>query len=159
MRYLLEYTIEHVCNGNRSDCARRMGLDYAELRRFRKRISEGGSSNRVTEALLEMYWRENLSVDDALKAYTDTRFGSDMEAAESVCDELVHSVRALIDADRQESQDVAQLLRAAAHFFDELERVFCNKKCQRCIYKDAPCPTKRFHDYLQWMRNELQACE
>lgn len=159
MRYLLEYTIEHVCHGNRSECARRMGLDYAELRRFRKRISDGGSSNRVTEALLEMYWRENLSVDDALKAYTDTRFGSDMEAAESVCDALVHSVRELIEADRQESQDMAQLLRAAASFFDELERVFCNKKCQRCLYNESPCPTKRFHEYLQWMRNELQACE
>ena len=64
-----------------------MERDYAELRRFRKRISDGGSSNRVTEALLEMYWRENLSVDEALKAYSELRFGSDMEAAERVCDE------------------------------------------------------------------------
>ena len=136
-----------------------MGLDYAELRRFRKRISDGGSSNRVTEALLEMDWRENLSVDEALKAYSESQFGSDMEAAEEVCDELVHSVRELIEMERQESQDMAQMLRAAASFFDELERVFCNKKCQRCLYNEAPCPIKRFHEYLIWVRAEFQACE
>jgi len=136
-----------------------MARDYAELRRFRKRISDGGSSNRVTEALLEMYWRENLSVDEALKAYSESRFGSDMEAAEGVCDEIVHSVRELIEIERQESQDMAQMLRAAASFFDELERVFCNKNCQRCLYNEAPCPTRRFHEYLIWVRAEFQACE
>ena len=47
-----------------------------------------------------------------------------MEAAEGVCDEIVHSVRELIEIERQESQDMAQMLRAAASFFDELERVF-----------------------------------
>ena len=128
-----------------------MGLDYAELRRFRKRISDGGSSNRVTEALLEMYWRENLSVDEALKAYSESRFGSDMEVAEGVCE--------LIEIERQESQDMAQMLRAAASFFGELERVFCNKKCQRCLYNEVPCPTRRFHEYLIWVRAEFQACE
>ena len=61
-----------------------MGLDYAELRRFRKRISGGGSSNRVTEALMERHWRENLRVSEGLKAYSESRFGSDMEAAEGV---------------------------------------------------------------------------
>ena len=135
-----------------------MRLDYAELRRFSKRISDGGSSNRVTEALLEMYWRENLSVDEALKAYSESRFGSDMEAAEGVCDEIVHSVRELIEIERQESQDMAQMLRAAASFFDELEHVFC-KKCQRCLNNETPCPRKRFHEYLIWVRAEFQACE
>jgi len=106
-----------------------------------------------------MYWRENLSVDEALKAYSESRFGSDMEAAEGVCDEIVHSVRELIEIERQESQDMAQMLRAAASFFDELERVFCNKKCQRCLYNEAPCPTRRFHEYLIWVRAEFQACE
>ena len=159
MRYLLEYTIEHICHGNRSECARRMGLDYAELRRFRKRISDGGSSNRVTEALLEMYWRENLSVDDALRAYTETCFGSDIEAGESACDELIRSAKTLLVNDQQESQDVAQLLRAATGFFVELERIFCNRKCQRCRYYESPCPTRKFHEFLQWLRGELQECE
>jgi len=106
-----------------------------------------------------MYWRENLSVDEALKAYSESRFGSDMEAAEGVCDEIVHSVRELIEIERQESQDMAQMLRAAASFFDELERVFCNKKCQRCLYNEVPCPTKRFHEYLMWIRSEFESCE
>ena len=66
MRYLLEYTLETVCHGNRSECARRMGMEYTELRKIRKRMSEGSVSNRATEALLEMYWREGLSLDEGI---------------------------------------------------------------------------------------------
>ncbi|MGM9590720.1 MAG: hypothetical protein ACI3V0_11215 [Faecousia sp.] len=156
MRFLLEYTIENICHGNRSECARRMGLEYAELRRFRKRINDGGSSNRVTEALLEMYWRENLSVDKVLKAYSDTYFGSDLEKTEAICSELVRSARDLMEIDRQDAQDTVRLLRAASNFFEELETVFCNKKCQKCNYQSEPCPTRRFLEYLKWMRQQLQ---
>lgn len=31
MRYLLEYTLETVCHGNRSECARRMGMEYTSI--------------------------------------------------------------------------------------------------------------------------------
>ena len=68
-------------------------MEYTELRKIRKRMSEGSVSNRATEALLEMYWREGLSLDEALRQYTHTKFGSDIETAEQICNELVTEVR------------------------------------------------------------------
>ena len=67
-------------------------MEYTELRKIRKRMSEGSVSNRATEALLEMYWREGLSLDEALRQYTHTKFGSDIETAEQICNELVTEV-------------------------------------------------------------------
>ncbi len=155
IRYLLEHTIEHICHGNRSECARRLGLEYDELRRYHKRIIAGGTSTRVTEALLEMYWRENLSIDEVLRAYTDSRLGSDVEDAERVCDELTRSIREMLDTERQSTQDNAQLLRAASAFFAELEQSFCKKRCRRCDYAEIPCPAIQFSDYLQMLRSEM----
>ena len=159
MRYLLEYTIETVCHGNRSECARRMGLEYPELRKFRKRMSEGGGSPRITEALLEMYWRENLSIDEALTAYTISELGLDIEQAENACKELVASVRAAIAENRRTFQETAQLLQAAHNFLDELERTFCNSACQRGKYQGAACPAECFLRYLHWVKGELGNCQ
>lgn len=159
IRYLLEYTIEHVCCGNRSECARRLGLEYDELRRYHKRIREGGTSTRVTEALLEMYWREQLSIDEALQAYTNSRFGSDIEESERVCDELITSIRELLDTERQATQDSVQLLRAASSFFAELEQAFCKKRCRRCNYGLQACPASQFSDYIQMLQAELKGNE
>lgn len=159
IRYLLEYTIEHVCNGNRSECARRMGLEYDELRRYHKRFLEGGTSTRVTEALLEMYWREHLSVDIVLQAYTQSNQGADMEEAERVCDELTRSIRELLDSERQKSHETAQLLRSAASFFSELENSFCKRRCRRCRYGEGECPASRFSDYLKMLQAELRESE
>ncbi|MDO5323462.1 MAG: hypothetical protein Q4G06_05535 [Clostridia bacterium] len=155
MRYLLEYTIEIVCKGNRSECARRMGLEYPELRKFRKRMSEGGGSARITEALLEMYWRENLSVDKALAAYTNSRAGQDIEDLENECNELVLAVRTAISENQRIAHGETQLLRAAYNFLEELERSFCNSTCLKTKYQETPCPVNRFIEYLKWAKDEL----
>lgn len=157
IRFLLEYTIEHVCCGNRSECARRLGLEYDELRRYHKRIHDGGTSTRITESLLEMYWRERLSIDEVLQSYTDSRFGSDLEEAERVCDELIRSIRELLDAEKQEKQEHVQLLRAASSFFSELEHSFCKRRCRRCDYEERACPASQFSSYLQMLQGELKS--
>ena len=41
-RYMLEYTLEVICHGNRSECARRMGMEYLEFKKLRNRIMAGG---------------------------------------------------------------------------------------------------------------------
>ena len=157
MRYLLEYTLETICHGNRSECARRMGMEYAEFKKLRNRINEGGSSNRMTEALLEMYWREHLSLDEALKAYTNSYFGADMELAESACDEILQAIHSAVEEQRRMALTETNLLNAAGRFLEELERSFCHNLCQRGRYLECACPTRRFLEYLQWLRGEMIA--
>lgn len=155
IRYLLEYTIETICHGNRSECARRMGLEYQELKKFRKRMKEGGGSIRVTEALLEMYWREDLSIDEALKEYTDSNFGSGIEETENACDEIIRIMRVARSENAQSLKNEAQLVRSASSFMLDIELVFCQGGCNKAKYLDEPCPAQRFLDYLKWLKGEL----
>lgn len=155
MRYLLEYTLETVCHGNWSECARRMGMEYAELRKFRKRMSEGSGSSRVTEALLEMYWREGLSVDAAFAQYTKTRFGTDIENAERMCDKIVKTARENLRMEKYNAQKTADLLKAVYEFVEQTQRCFCESICQRERYQDSPCPVKQLVEFINWLEKEL----
>ena len=117
---MLEYTLEVICHGNRSECARRMGMEYLEFKKLRNRIMAGGTSSRLPEAILEMYWRENLSLDDMLKSYTETFFGSNIEDAEGMCQELSKLGNDLLQCSRQISQDNAVILNAGKTFFSTI---------------------------------------
>ena len=155
IRYLLEYTIETICNGNKSECARRLGFEYSELRKFRKRISEGGGSNRVTEALLMMYWRDELSIDDALKEYTRTYMGADIEEADKVCQDYVSAVSKIISSNKQGGRSATRLMNAARTFAEQLELSFCQDICRRKLYEGKECPVKMFSTYLEKLQKEV----
>lgn len=156
-RYMLEYTLEVICHGNRSECARRMGMEYLEFKKLRNRIMAGGTSSRLPEAILEMYWRENLSLDDMLKSYTDTYFGANIEEAESVCQELSKLGSELMECDRQTAQDNAVILNAGKAFFSTIIQYYCNHVCHKLRYSQEgkSCPINRFLEYMKWLQDEI----
>ena len=159
VRFLLEYTIETICKGSKSECARRLGFEYAELRKFRKRISECGSSNRVTEALLIMYWRDELSIDDVLKEYTKTYMGADIEEAEKVCHDYVRSVSKIITSNKRGSVSATRLMNAARSFAQQLDQYFCQDICMRKRYVEKDCPLKSFSHFLDSLQQEITHME
>lgn len=130
-------------------------MEYAELRKFRKRMSEGSGSSRVTEALLEMYWREGLSVDAAFAQYTKTRFGTDIENAERMCDKIVKTARENLRMEKYNAQKTADLLKAVYEFVEQTQRCFCESICQRERYQDSPCPVKQLVEFINWLEKEL----
>lgn len=65
--YLVNYTISDICHGNHSECARRLCMNYPDLNKHINRIKAGETSGRLMEALLKMYWREELSLDTPSK--------------------------------------------------------------------------------------------
>lgn len=155
IRYLLEYTIEHICKGNKSECARRLGLEYTELRRFRKRLSEGSGSNRIAELLLDMYWREELSIDEALKEYGATGKGVDIEKADRACREIVESVHKDMESNLREGQKVCRLLNAAHAFALQMERSFCQGTCRRREYEGRECPLQMYVAFWVKLQQEI----
>ena len=156
---MLEYTLEVICHGNRSECARRMGMEYLEFKKLRNRIMAGGTSSRLPEAILEMYWRENLSLDDMLKSYTETFFGSNIEDAEGMCQELSKLGNDLLQCSRQISQDNAVILNAGKTFFSTIVQYYCNHVCHKLRYaqEGASCPINRFLEYMKWLQDEIVA--
>lgn len=155
IRYLLEYTIEEVFRGNKSECARHLDMSYDELKRIRKRISDGKNSMRLTESLLNLYWREGLSIDEALRSYTVSCCGSDFEATEKACADLAKTVRNVIESNRLTSQEEEYIFRAARNFFSEIEHYICGHVCRKGKYLDAECPVKRFQEYMQWLKKMI----
>lgn len=155
LRYLLEYTIEVVCDGNRSACARRLGMEYSELRKIRKRMSEGSGSNRAMEALLEMYWREGLSLDEALRQYSTTELGADLEARERACNELIGTMFETLQAEGDNTQRAAYMLKAAHEFMEKFRHGFCDDMCHRVRYTDVQCPARRLAEFLRWFHEEI----
>ena len=67
--YLFDYTLNVLCGGNRSECARRLEIRRTDFNRMQQRIEEGGVSVRAIEAILLLFWREHLSLDQVLKGY------------------------------------------------------------------------------------------
>lgn len=157
-RYMLEYTLEVICHGNRSECARRMGMEYLEFKKLRNRIMAGGTSSRLPEAILEMYWRENLSLDDMLRSYTETYFGADVEEAEDMCLELSKFGNDLLESGRQMAQDNAVILNAAKAFFLTIVQYYCNHVCPKLKYaeEDESCPVNRFLEYVKWLKKQIE---
>lgn len=150
MQYFLEYTIEHACHGNRSECARRLGFEYPDFRRYRKRILSGCSSNRVNEALMNMYCREGLSVDEVIMSYKEAELQKE-SLEENICRQKTISMYAVIDESMIKAQETNQLISSARSFCEELERSFCKDDCQyRWNYSDD-CPPRKFFAYLEWL--------
>lgn len=110
LMYLVNYTISDICHGNHSECARRLCMNYPDLNKHINRIKAGGTSGRLMEALLEMYWREELSLDAPLKKYTETRFGSDMEVAQNICFDIFSDIQGKLQATPRNTQDLTHIL-------------------------------------------------
>lgn len=156
-QYMIEYTLEFVFNGNRSECARRMAMSFTEFKKLRSRVLNGGTSGRLQEAVLELFWRENLSLDDMLKSYTESCLGADIEEAEAMCEELTRIGQEMIESNRSTAQYNALLLQAAKSFFGAVVNYVCNHVCQKTGYEEGECPVARYLDYLKWLWDELGA--
>lgn len=150
MQFFLEYTIEHACHGNRSECARRLGLEYPDFRRYRKRILSGCGSYRVNEALMNMYCREGLSVDEVIISYKEAVLQKE-SVEENICRQKAISMYAAINESMIKAQKTDQLISSARSFCEELERSFCKGDCRyRWNYSDD-CPPRKFFAYLEWL--------
>lgn len=135
VQYLLEYTLETVCHGNRSECARRLKMEYTDFRKIRKRMNDGGASNRMAEALLNMYCSESLSLDEAFRQYMRTKSGADIEEAERFCVELITSMRESILSETHNTQRSEKLMKAAYKLLEQLQRCFCEDLCPKTRYQ------------------------
>ncbi|MDO4549088.1 MAG: hypothetical protein Q4D04_13415 [Clostridia bacterium] len=155
MRFLFEYALEKACNGNKSEFARRLGIEYTEVQRVLRRFRDGAGSINATEAVLEMYWRDNISIDDALDIFTQTHPGLKEEATKSFCDDLIGVLRTALEHDRHSAQDTYRVFRAAEAFMRQMELIFCSANCRRKRDCETQCPCKHFAEYVKWLKREM----
>ena len=129
IRYLFERTLEMVCGGNKSDYARRLGIENAELYRLLKRFKNGASSVRAMEGLLEMYLRENRSIDTMLLGYGRTHLGM-KAAADHLCDDIIRAIHAALEQERNAAGRTLHVIDEAESFMTLLEQTYCGATCR-----------------------------
>lgn len=61
--YLFDYTLRVVFSGNRSECARKLGIRRTDFNRVEQRLHEGAASVRTVEAILRLFCDMNISMD------------------------------------------------------------------------------------------------
>ena len=155
LMYLSEYTTFEVCHGNHSECARRLGMKYNDLRKIWKRIESGGTSGVLMQAILEMYWREDLSLDCVLKKYTETRLGQNYELEFSACDEIFDSINEVIAERPSDKQSILIILKCVDSLGESIRQNFCEKYCNRTGFPNETCPLRQYASFVQALKREM----
>lgn len=143
--FIFKYTLVEICDGNKSDLARRLGVEFKDIYRYEKQFDAGGGTVIGMEALIKMYAREQRSLDSVIKLY-DT--GIALEQA-ITCP----NVNALTEARNAFAQGIVPVeagrryQKMADTFLDTQERLFCGSK-----RKPGAC-----REFEQWVAQEQPA--
>lgn len=155
IRFLLEYTVNHVFGGNKSQCARELGMTYNYFSKIHRCTSEGSYSIRLIEDLLLLFMRMGISLDDCLREYTQSQRGKRIEDMESSCVNAYERIQGSISHMQSEAQDVTDLMRAATRMSDHLRKVFCSD-IPECTHDcTGDCPIVEFGMYIMEIKRQI----
>lgn len=155
IRFLLEYTIKHVFGGNKSQCAREMGMSYNYFSKIYRRTSEGSYSMRLVEDLLLLFIRMDISMDDCLREYETSQRGKYIEKMESDCVRTYERIQGSISRTQAEAQDVTDLMRVATRMSDQLRKVFCSDISECTHDCTGNCPILEFGLYIMEIKKQI----
>ena len=153
--YLFDYTLNILCGGNRSECARRLEIRRQDFNRMQQRIEEGGVSVRAIESILLLFWRENLSLDQVLKGYLAQHY-PDGGVADDPPEVAVKLLRDEMIHEWKSASSRMNLFKAAETFMIQLERTFCSDDCRALRGCREECPCRKFAAFVDWLRIELE---
>lgn len=104
--HLLEYAVNVVCNGNRSECARKLGVMRPDFNKLYRRCMNGGNSVTAIEGLLIMFCRDGCSVDEAMRYYVEKEGLPSLEQPSEktlVCESLTRDMCKSLSEQSQEA--------------------------------------------------------
>lgn len=154
-RYLLEYLLENVFQGNQSSCAKELGMSYNDFRKFRRRMAEGSFSSRIAEAILTFCWRDGIDMKDFFENYSSSRLGEDIEEREAVCKDFCATVESVIQLECRKSSNMAELMRSAEDFGDKIKRYICEEEmCARQTDNENECPVCKLYHLIDQLKSQ-----
>lgn len=167
-RFLFEYTLHVVCNGNKSVFGRRLGIPKTEINRLHKRLVNGGGSMVTTDALLKMFLEDDVSLDKAAEAYQTYLQNPEQYNQENPC---IH--KQLIEAflsdsvKRREARKDHEVYHRfnvkSTDYLNHLSRIVCDNydTPQGCLFHGndgdgSQCPCKLFIDFVLAARASME---
>ena len=156
--HLLEYAVNVVCNGNRSECARKLGVMRPDFNKMYRRCMNGGNSVTAIEGLLVMFCRDGCSIDEAMRYYVEKEGLPSLEHSSEktlVCESLTRDMCKSLSEQSQEAGKKARVLRSAGLFMEQLEYLFCSDACRQRTACAEDCPCRRFAAFVEWMTERM----
>ena len=154
--YLYEHTLNVLCAGNKSECARKLGIRRTDLNRLDHRLKEGSNSVRLIEAILVLFWQEHHSLDQALLGYLgDGAQMNEKRSAPEVSSTALRMVRNEMTQEWQSAGSRMRFFKAAEAFMVQLELCFCSEDCRAIRDCQTECPCKLLADFLRSLPAEL----
>lgn len=156
-RRVMIYTLEVICHGNRSECARRLDMSYVQFKKMYNHVMDGKESFTMPEALMKLYEEEGLDFNAALKFGRENSAKSAKGTIETTCSELAKIAKSILEYGRLKAQDTAVILSAAGTLLKAIENCYCGHSCDKSRYADQidTCPVSRLIDYIAWLQEEL----
>ena len=155
MAYLFDYTLNVLFEGNKSECARKLGIRRTDLNRIQQRFAEGATSVRAIEAIVNLFWKENYSLDHALRGYMSDDAASSANG-QAVPDNPLRMLREEMEREWHQAGTRMRLFKSAEAFMAQLEHSFCTEECRELRDCQTECPCKRFSELIDWLRQELE---
>lgn len=155
IRFLLEYTVQEVYNGNKSQCARDLGMSYNYFSKLYRRTANGSCSVRIVEDLLLLYMRKKISIDECLREYTSSQRGKAIEDQEAPCVQVFQRIQGDISRTQTEAQNVTDLMRAATRMGDQMQKVFCADIPDCTLGCTENCPIAAFGIFIMELKRQI----
>lgn len=152
--YLFEYTLNVLFGGNKSECARKLGIRRTDLNRMQHRFAEGATSIRAIESILLLFRQEQYSLDQALRGYMNEAEGS--ADGQAVQDNPLRMLREEMAQEWHQAGTRMRLFKSAEAFLAQLEHSFCTVECRELRDCQTECPCRRFSELINWLRKELE---
>ena len=153
--YLFDYTLRVVFSGNRSECARKLGIRRTDFNRVEQRLHEGAASVRTVEAILRLFCDMNISMDQALAGYNAEPKELSDEPALKRQKDRIRLFRDSLSKTWVTASNRMRIFKSAEAFLAELEHCLCNEACEKLRNCQTGCPCKRFAEYMEWLKEEL----
>ncbi len=150
--YLLEYTLNVVCGGNKSECARKLDIRRQDLNRMQKRFADGANSARIIESILILFWKEGRSLDQALREYVSDPPG---RSEDQFPLEEIQELHQEMNLEWQRAGAQMRLVKCAETFMIQLEHSFCSAECRQMRDCQTECPCRKFAEFVSWIRMEF----
>ena len=157
--HLLEYAVNVVCNGNRSECARKLGVMRPDFNKMYRRCMNGGNSVTAIEGLLVMFCHDGCSIDEAMRYYVEKEGLPSLDQQPEkalICESLTRDVCKSLSEQSQEAGKKARVLRCAGLFMEQLEYLFCSDVCRQRTACAEECPCRRFAAFVEWMNERME---
>lgn len=153
--YLFDYTLNVLFGGNKSECARKLGIRRTDFNRMQHRFAEGATSIRAIESIIFLFWKEQHSLDQALRGYMNEGAEGSVDR-HAALDNPLQMLREEMAQEWHQAGTRMRLFKSAEAFMAQLEHSFCTEECRELRDCQTECPCKRFSDLISLLHQELE---